>query len=49
MLQADVLAGVVEELYGQVRSHHQRLHRIEQMAALGRLTGGARHTTNFPT
>lgn len=35
MLQPDFLGGVVEGFYGQVWTHHQRLHLFQQMAALG--------------
>ena len=35
MLQPTFLAGVVEGFYGQAWTHHQRLHLLGQMAALG--------------
>ena len=35
MLPPDFLGGVVEGFYGQAWAHHQRLHLMEEMAALG--------------
>ena len=35
MLQPDFLGGVVEGFYGRAWSHAERLHLLDQMAALG--------------